>query len=214
MTTKSIFWGLGDKGVGFYKMAKALDNVIIGEANLMITFGKLMNGLNNNLSSVSLKLQDITKNLNMLNKLDKVISKTGMLSMIASFGLMGLSSMAAETEVTEETSAFKKVATKCNQGAQGLGSAKMQFLLGSLKSSIGAGVIISCLQAYFSANTGIDNSQISKFKALSDGEQEGSKQIANSESKSSQTIQSITRAEQKAIQNDYNSKTHALYYNN
>ncbi|NGX32382.1 MAG: hypothetical protein K1060chlam4_00425 [Candidatus Anoxychlamydiales bacterium] len=214
MTTNQINNNSPNQGVGLYKIMQEQNKLILGEANLMITLGKLMNALNSAISADTLDLKKITDNLNMLNRLDIGASKLAMFVLIAAGGLMPLTSMVAEAEPTEEASTFTKYVTKANQRAQGMASPKMQLLLGGFKSAIGAGVIISCLQAYFTANTGIDNSQVQGIRAYSDGEQEDVKLVSGSENRSSQTIQAITKAEQKVIQNDYKSSTQQIYYNN
>ncbi|HEU64712.1 MAG: hypothetical protein KR126chlam4_00438 [Candidatus Anoxychlamydiales bacterium] len=214
MTTKEIYWGLGDKGVGFYKIMQAQNKVMLEEGNLMITLGQLMKGINDAISADSLDLKKTTDNLNMLNFLDLAATKIGVMFLLSTFGLGALSSMALEPEEAEASTLQKALSGSSKIPYFLVGKSSAKIWLRGIEGAMGAGIIISCLQAYFSANTGIDNSQIQNLKAYSDGEQEDVKLVNNSENRASQTIQSIAKSDQQAIQNDYNSKTQQMYYNN
>jgi len=213
MTTKEIYWNLPNQGVGFYKIMQEQNKLILTEANLMIVLGELMKGLNDGISADSLALENVTDNLNKLNVIDKGLSTFGMLSMIASGGLITLSSMAVEAEAGEDASMITKTANYINKGAQNMGSVKMKLLLGGLRGAISSGIIISILQSYCSVSQGSDNSAIQRLKAFSGGQEEDIKLVAGSESRSSQTIQSITKSDKDAIQNEYSAKTQQINYN-
>jgi len=219
MSTKEIYWNLPNQGVGFYKIMQAQNKMILEEADLMITLGRLAQQINDAISVDSLDLKKTTDNLNMLEFKTKILSDIANYCLISIYfmGVSGaLSSMALETEEAEASSLKQKLSgtSRLLHEFLGLGKSSTKIWLSGMKSAFGAGIIISYLQAYFSANTGIDNSQIQWLNAFSDGEKEDIKLVNNSENKASQTIQSITKSDQKAIQNDYNSKTQQIYYNN
>lgn len=216
--TKEIYWGIGDKGVGFYKMLQAQNKVMLEEGNLMITLGQLAQGINDAISADSLDLKKTTDNLNKLNFLNEATSKIGVLFMLGTFGMGALGAMALGGE--EEAGAVSTIKKGLSGTSRqlneflGLGDESTKMWIKGFEGAVGAGIIISCLQAYFSANTGIDSSQIQNLKAFSDGEQEDVKLVNNSENKASQTVQSIAKSDQQAIQKEYDSKTQQIYYNN
>ncbi len=213
--TKQIYWDLANQGVSFYKILQMRNKVTLQTANLMIVLGQLINRVNDATSDASFKLEKITPIVNKLQEYSLVTSKLGEMFLLSTFGMGALSSMALEADEAQ-ASGLQKVLSGPSKLPMilGLNKDSAQLWLSGYRSVASAGIVIYCLQAFFSANTGIYNSKTDKVSAIIDAEQEISNLISNSENKASQTIQSIAKSDEKAIENDFDSSTKQIYYNN